>query len=112
MKVTYSEKARQWGEGYQLVQNATKRLEEILGPSADQVTAEWDRTEDALRHVQYTLALRDFTGEVQATFSPAELTFDDYVRARLFRLWGDLLQIRSDKQHRKVVQLLSEMEGS
>ncbi len=112
MQVTYSDKARQSGESLHLLQQATKRLEEVLGSSADLVTAEWDRTEDARRRIQYTLTLRDSTGEVRASFSASELSFDDYVRSRLNRLWGDLLQIRSDEQHRKVLQLLSEMEGS
>jgi len=110
MKVTYSEKARQWGEGYQLVQNATKRLEEVLGQSADQVTAEWDRTKDPRGGVLYTLKLRDATDQVQASFTPDELKFA--VRFLLYRLWGDLLKIRSDEQHRKVQEMVDQLEGS
>lgn len=112
MKVTYSDKARQWEKERQLLQNATRRLEEILGRSADSVVAEWDRTEDAHKRLQYVLTLRDSTEEAQATFSPEALNFDDYVRARLYHLWGDILQVRSERQHRKVQEMVDQLGGS
>jgi hypothetical protein len=111
MKATYSEKARQWGEGLALLQQATARLEEILGPSADLVSAEWDRIEDERGRPLYTLAIRDFTGRVEARFAPEELAHPVHVRARLYRLWGDLLQLRADEQHRKVQALVADQEG-
>jgi hypothetical protein len=98
MNVTYSDKAKQWGEGYVLLQQATKRLEEVLGSSAGQVKAEWDRTEDAKRRIIYTLRLSDWTGSVSAAFTPDELQSPSLMRYRFVRLWGDLLQVRSHKQ--------------
>lgn len=98
MEAIYTEKARQWGEGYALLHHATKRLEEILGPSASLVRAEWDRREDARGRTLYTLRLSDWTGETKADFAPDELASADQMRYRLHRVWGDLLQVRSQKQ--------------
>lgn len=42
MNVTYQHKANQRSEEHTLLQDATKRLEEVLGPSAEFVSAEWE----------------------------------------------------------------------
>jgi hypothetical protein len=101
MNVTYTEKARQWGEGFTRLQQVTTRLEEVAGPSASLVKAEWDRREDPKGRALYTLRLSDWSGAVSADFAPDELTSRD-VRYRLIRLWGDLLQVRSHKQLQKL----------
>jgi hypothetical protein len=98
MNVTYSDKARQWGEGYALLQQATTRLEEVAGPSADLVKVEWDRVEDAGGRSLYTLTLSDWTGSVSADFTLDELQLPTHLRVRLYRLWGDLLQMRNHKE--------------
>jgi hypothetical protein len=98
MNVTYTDRAKQWGEAFVLLQQATKRLEEILGPSAGLVRAEWDRTEDARGRPLYTLRIADWAGSVSATFTPAELRDSEQMHYCLVRLWGDLLQVRSHKQ--------------
>jgi hypothetical protein len=72
MNVKYQE-ARQWGEAHSLLQQATKQLEEIVGRSADQVTAEWDRGQDERGRTFFSLKLSDRTGEVTAQFTPKEL---------------------------------------
>ena len=96
MSVTYSDRASQ---GSAILQQATRQLEEILGRSAGLVKAEWDRREDARGRVLYTLRLSDWTGGVvSADFTPDELQSSSQVRYRLHRLWGDLLQERSQKQ--------------
>ncbi len=105
MNVTYSDKARQWGEGYTLLQHATKRLEEVLGQSAGGVKAEWDRREDAQGRVVYNLRLSDWTGSVSEDFSPDELQSGSHMRVRLHQVWGELLQARSHRQ-------LQELMGS
>lgn len=105
MQIIYRDRARQWGEGLALLQHATKRLEEVLGPSAGQVTAEWDRAEDGQGRLVYTLRLSDWTGAATAVFDSDELQSGSHMRSRFYRLWGDLLQIRSDKQ-------LQELMGS
>ncbi|HJT76798.1 MAG TPA: hypothetical protein VJ739_06310 [Gemmataceae bacterium] len=110
MTVTYTDKAKQWGEGYALLQEATDRLEEVLGESAGLVSAEWDRTQDARGRVLYRLRLSDFTGQVSATFTHEELQSPGHMRFRLLGLWGDLLQMRSDEQVKKLQQLVGEGE--
>jgi hypothetical protein len=104
MKVIYQNGAKQWAEGYSLLQSTTTHLEEVLGPSADSVTAEWDRAEDAQGRPVVTLRLSDWTGSVTAVFAPNELQSLSHMRARLYRLWGDLLQIRSTKQLQELLE--------
>jgi len=103
MKAIYHDRAKQWGEGYGKLQSATKNIEELLGQAAEQVTAEWDRAEDAQGHLVPTLRLSDWTGFASAVFAPDELESPSHMRNRLNRLWGDLLQIRSSKQLRDLM---------
>ena len=98
MKVTYSDEAKQWRDGIVLLQQATKLLEEVLGPAAAWVMAEWDRQEDARGHSFCTLRISDWTGTVSANFTPDELHSSSQDRYLWYRLWGDLLQVRSHQQ--------------
>jgi hypothetical protein len=108
VKVVYTDKAKQWSEGYDLVHQATKHLEEILGQSTDLVTVEWDRSEDSKGRLVYVLRLSDYTGWVTGIFTPEELQSYTRTTTQLYRLWGDLLQVRS---HRQLEELLGS-EGS
>jgi hypothetical protein len=98
MNIIYQDRAKQWREGYALLEQVTRRLEEVVGQSADPVTAEWDRAEDAQGHLVFTLRLSDWAGSVTGVFAPEELASSSHMRSRFYRLWGDLLQIRSSKQ--------------
>jgi hypothetical protein len=111
MNVIYQEKAKERKTDLSLLQHASRVLEEVIGRSADRITAEWDRTEDPKGRLLYTLDLRDGSSQIQAYFSPEELTSPAYMRVRLYRVWGDLLQVRSDEQHRRVQQLVDQQEG-
>jgi len=97
-EVIYRDGIRQSAELGVLAPQATKLLEEILGASGGLVTAEWDRGEDARGQAVVILRLSDFSGSVTATFEPTELESPAHLRARLRRLWGELLQVRSHKQ--------------
>jgi hypothetical protein len=110
MKVIYSPKIRQEEGNLALLEQATSRLKEILGPTADLAEIEWDRTEDDRGRPFYTLTLRDLRDQAQADFSLEELKSAPYMRVRLYRLWGDLLQLRSDEQHRKVLELVAQLD--
>jgi hypothetical protein len=77
---------------------ATKLLETILGPSASRVTAEWDRLEDSEGRPLITLRIADWSDAKSTKFTPSELKQPRHLRARLYRLWGDLLQARNEKQ--------------
>src|SRR5438309_1056857 len=96
MNVTYSDKAKQ-APHLALLQQATDLLAEIAGRSAPLVTVAWDQTEDARQRPVYTLRISDWTGEVSAPFTPAELRSTRQLRSRLNWLFGDLLQVRSHK---------------
>lgn len=104
IQVKYTERSRQWGEGFTLLQQATKRLEEVLGPSAPWIRAEWDRVENGKRRSVYSLRISDWTGEVSATYTPDELR--SYLKDSYGwrRLWGDLLQVRSHKQLKELAE--------
>lgn len=102
MKVIYSDKAQQGGEGNILLQEATKRLDEVIGPSADRVTAEWDR-KDENGHPLYTLRISDQTESATASLAPDELASPKHLRVRLYQLWDDVLQERSHKQLKRLL---------
>ena len=102
MDVQYSTEARQSADRLTLLKQASTLLASILGPQSSQlVKAEWNRVQD-----DYRLAIRDFTDEVSTDFSPDELENPLHMRVRLYRLWGDLLQVRNNQQHRQV-QIIS-----
>lgn len=73
-------------------------LQDVLGKSRRLVTAEWDLAEDARVRPVVTLTLSDYTGTVTTTFDPVELTDKEQMQFRLNRLWGNLLEIRFDKE--------------
>jgi hypothetical protein len=98
MNVAYSDRAKQVREYFELLQQVTERLKEVLGPSQDVVRAQWDQVEDDRGRSLYSLKISDFTGEVEATFTPEELQRGTHIRVKLYKLWGDLLQARNHKQ--------------
>jgi hypothetical protein len=79
------------------VESATKLLDEVLGTSRGLVSVEWDLGEDGESRPVLTLKLSDFTGTVTGTFAPDELARTQHMKGRLFKLWGELLQIRNTK---------------
>src|SRR6266436_3325167 len=83
MQVTYSDKAAQGGEGLALLQQATRRLEEAIGRSTDQVRAEWDRTEDVRGRPLYTLRVAEGAESASTSFAPDDLRESFDLRHRL-----------------------------
>ncbi len=70
----------------------------------------WDRGTDDRGRLYYRLSIRDpWAEEVGTNFAPDELTNQLHLRYRLYRMWGDLLQRQSDKQHEKVARLMREL---
>lgn len=111
MDLHYTDRAKQWGEGFVLIQQASKRLEEVLGSHSAEVKAEWDRIEDQTGRILYTLRISDWIGSVEVQLDLNDLTIPSVLRIRLYRLWGDLLKFRSDEQRRKVHALVEAGEG-
>lgn len=107
MNVTYSQRAQQSQEARALLEQATALLEEILEQSAGVVKTEWDRNEDEKGRSLFTLRISDSTGSVSTVFDLQELASPKRMRVRLYRLWGQLLQTRVDKQ----LQELTRGEG-
>jgi hypothetical protein len=86
-----------------LVDKANRLLESELGPSGDTVSASW-QLEDNQGRSQLWLEIEDWAGRVKTKFSLEELASPRQTSARLVRLWGDLLQIRSHRQIVAVTQ--------
>src|SRR5437870_3748843 len=99
MSVTYSDNVQQ-EQGFDRLQRATRLLEEVLGSAAGRVRASWDCGNDEKGRTVYTLHLADGPEELSTTFTLADLQRPREVRYRLIRLWGDVLQIRSQRQLR------------
>ena len=87
------------------VDSATKLLDEVLGTSRELVSVDWDLGEDGQGRSVLTLKLSDFTGTVTGTFAPDELAKTQHMKTRLFKLWGDLLQIRNTKQLESITRV-------
>jgi Protein of unknown function (DUF1488) len=104
--VTFSKSVRESPEYHRVLQ-ATAFLEDVLGQSAPLVTAAWDRKAGSNGHSVYSLTLRDFTGTATREFSADILAWPQLIEIGLYGLWGDLLQIRSNIQHRKVEELVA-----
>ncbi|MHB1425769.1 MAG: hypothetical protein ACYC3I_21590 [Gemmataceae bacterium] len=94
-----------------LLEQASTHLSDILGPQSSQrVKAAWTRLQDHKGRIFYRLTLQDdFAGKASTDFTPDELQNPLHMRFRLYRLWGDLLQVRNDIQHRKVESLSNEI---
>ena len=97
-QVIYRDGIKQAGALRSAAEEATRQLEDVLGPLAESVSVEWDRGEDAAIRSVLVLRLFDADGSVTAIFDPKELKELSYLRSRLRLLWGDLLQIRLGKQ--------------
>ena len=98
MNTKYGEKLKSAHALLAQAEKATPLLQEVLGPSADQVTAEWDLSGDGSGRPMVTLRIADWTGAVSTEFAPQELAQQSPLRIGLYHLWGQLLQARSEKQ--------------
>ena len=88
-------------EANPLLLSSVRRAQELLEMestrSSNTVSATWKLVRDD-RNAQFIrLAIADWSGRAETTFSPETHKNHDQVRGRMIRLWGDLLQIRSHK---------------
>jgi hypothetical protein len=93
--VVYTDRAKEDPKDYAALQAITEILETVAERSSDTVTAEWDRTTDAHGRPVFVLRLSDWSGVASAIFTPKDLEPTNLLWARLYRLWGNLLQNRS-----------------
>ncbi len=73
-------------------------LRGVLGQSAGLVKEKWSLEVDARDRELIVLKIWDWTGAVEYKFAPQELDNFSHLERRLYRLWGDLLQVRSHVQ--------------
>ena len=83
-------------------EQATKLLDKILRKYASQVSAEWGCSEDN-GHTLVTLRISDWSGAKSTAFDARQLEQPDQLRYRLLRLWGDLLEVRNEKQLQELI---------
>ncbi len=87
-----------------LVEGANHVLFNLLGRWREGVSVKWDLAEDARNRPVLVLKLSDVTGTVSATFEPSELEVPKLLESRMNRLWGDLLEIRSHSQVKRLLR--------
>jgi hypothetical protein len=97
-EVRYSSGLQGKADLFALTQQANALLADIIAPSLDPVTVEWDVGEDALGRSVLILRLSDFAGSFTGTFEPKELQEERYLPLRFRGLWGRLLQQGAKKQ--------------
>jgi hypothetical protein len=96
------------------VQRANKVLGEELGRSRGFVTADWKQVRDGQDVSLLELTLTDlFTrSQVSERFNPDELRNEANLGRRVHRLWGRLLEARSESQIKRLEELVTQEEGS
>jgi hypothetical protein len=104
-EVHFSNRVRENPYFFRLVRQVTAELEEDAGSSAGLAVVEWDRANDAQDRPSYLLRVKDFLSDVSAVFSPQDLEHPTNLRARLHRLWGELLQDRNHKQLQELMEV-------
>ncbi len=79
------------------------QLAEVIGKRyAPSVKAEWQLLTDSQGRDRYKLTIRDEEYDAFAEFTPHDLGVPLHMALSLSRLWGDLLQVRSNEQIRKI----------
>lgn len=94
------------------VRKATDLLAEAIGGVTGGLEANWDLVTDSRGRALYRLKLRDWSGEVTADFAPDELSNESQIQRRVYRVWGDLLQVRARRQIKDVFDMVNTSEGA
>lgn len=110
MDVQYSPAIRGLAGRFKQLEAITPKLSKAVAVMADpSVHAEWDLVFDEQGRELYRLSLLDTTDRVSTDFTSEQLNVPHHMTVRLHRLCGDLLQIRSDKQHAVTRELFAQM---
>lgn len=80
------------------VEFATGVLGQTVGHSSSLLRLRWDKASDDRGRPLVRMTLEDWTGKVDTYFAPDDLTSEESLRGRFYKVYGDLLQIRSHKQ--------------
>ena len=82
---------------HELVSAAHQTLCDVVGKTRVEVSEDWSMENDPQGRPLISLDLSDYIGRVKTQFAPDELGDPSELRRRLYRIWGDLLEIRSHK---------------
>jgi hypothetical protein len=94
------------------VERTNELLTDVLGASAPTVESNWDVSYDARKRPVIRLTLKDFTGSVSTTFAPGDLARGgSHLERRLYSLWGDLLEKRSQWQLQELKEAVDRLGG-
>jgi hypothetical protein len=96
LRFNYGEDLRKKPRELALAEAAARVLAELIGPGSREVTVDLD-WEEKDGHRPFVVILNDPAGMAVSRFETKELEPVRRLRVRLARLWGDLLQIRSQK---------------
>jgi hypothetical protein len=96
LTVKYGEDLRKSPPDLQVAQTATRLLAELIGPGAGAVNVEFDWEEKDGRPL-ISVMLTDANGMASDWLYPQDSGLMSRLRLWLNRLWGDFLQIRSQK---------------
>jgi hypothetical protein len=110
-EVVYTDRAKRDPKEHAALQAVTEILEQVAARSSESVTAEWDKTTDPHGGPAFVLRLSDWSGAASAVFAPKELQPTNFLWARLYSLWGDLLQNRSHRLREERVNSAAGGEG-
>ena len=109
MEVQYAPEVRQPADRLVLLQDASDRLIKIAPPSAKLAKVEWTQTTNHRGQPIYHLTIRDDPEEATTEFTVEQLRNPLHMQYRVAELWGDLLQIRSDRVHAIAQKLVGEL---
>jgi hypothetical protein len=100
-------------ELFEGVETANRVLAEELGRSKGFVSAEWKLIQDSRNRPLLELSLTDlFTrSQVIEKFADDEFRSEAHLGGRFHRMWGHLLQARSDGQIKRLEALAEPEEG-
>ena len=104
--VTYGKGVRENPEYLTLAEEATARLDKIMGRSAPNVSAEWERVEDGPAGNLIALRIWDAQDEARMLFVPDQMNdrkYPRYLQFQLGGLWDDILKARNHRQLDKLL---------
>jgi hypothetical protein len=105
MNITISEAIRNSPQSKSCVDQANQTLKEVIGRYDNRVSASWEYQPFASGTPKLVLVLTDSSGATtEALFTASDFASKERLKARLYTVWGDLLQDLSHKQ-------LSQMAG-
>lgn len=113
-KVEFSPEIEQDAQLKSRLRRASDALAQVVGTSAARVRARWKLATDEQGRSVVELELSDSlgAGTVSTEFAGDEFDNHWHLRRRLYSLWGDLLQHRSQRQFKELREAVEQLEGT